>query len=321
MSGHDQQTSPRENPPRLRTDAAIWSLVLIWAANFSVVKASLEDFHPLAFNATRFLLASVLLVIIVRATGGGGLRFARRDWPSLIWLGILGNTLYQILFIFGIDWTLAGNAALMLATVPIFATLLSVILGHERVGAGVWVGAALSFVGIGLVVWGGTKSVRFGADTIRGDLTMLAAAVAWSAYTVGSSPLLRRYGTLPVTAVTLWIGAAGLAVVSAPALVSQAWSEVRPWSWAGLIYSGLMAIAVAYLLWYYAVRHLGSSRTSVYSNIIPLVALVIAWLTLGETPGWLQILGAVAILGGVVLSRRSRPTPLTKAVLPPLTER
>ena len=317
MAGRDENLTEHQGSySRLRTDAAIWALVLIWASNFSVVKASLEDFHPLAFNTTRFLIASVLLVVIVWSTGGS-LRFARRDWPTLIWLGVLGNTAYQVLFIFGIDWTLAGNAALMLATVPIFATLLSVILGHERVGSGVWLGAALSFVGIGLVVWGGARTVSFGADTVRGDLTMLAAAAAWSVYTVGSSPLLKRYGTLPVTAMTMWIGAAGLTVVSVPALANQAWADVRPWSWVGLLYSGIMAIAVAYLLWYYAVRHLGSSRTAVYSNTIPLVALVVAWLTLGETPGWLQILGAVAILGGIFLARRSRPLLTPKAASPP----
>ena len=317
MAGPNRQNGVQENQSRPRTDAAIWALVLIWAANFSVVKASLEDFHPLAFNTSRFVLASALLVLIVWATGGS-LRFARRDWPTLIWLGILGNTAYQVMFIFAIDWTLAGNAALMLATVPIFATLMSVALGHERVGSGIWIGAALSFVGIGLVVWGGARSVQFGADTVRGDLTMLAAAVAWSAYTVGSSPLLRKYGTLPVTAMTMWIGAAGLAAVSIPALATQAWADVRPWSWVGLLYSGIMAIAVAYLLWYYSVRHLGSSRTAVYSNTIPLVALVIAWLTLGEMPGWLQILGAVAILSGIFLARRSRPLNSPKPASPPL---
>lgn len=317
MTGADgRQNEHQDGYPRLRTDAAIWALVFIWAANFSVVKASLQDFHPLAFNTTRFLLASALLALIVWASGGS-LRFERRDWWSLIWLGVLGNTAYQVLFIFGIDWTLAGNAALMLATVPIFATLLSVALGHERVGPGVWIGAALSFIGIALVVWGGAKTVRFGADTVRGDLTMLAAAVAWSVYTVGSSPLLRKYGTLPVTAITMWIGAAGLAAVSVPALTNQAWADVRPWSWVGLLYSGIMAIAVAYLLWYYSVRHLGSSRTAVYSNIIPLAALVIAWLSLGETPGWLQIFGAIAILGGTFLARQSRSIQMPKGASPP----
>ena len=159
--------------------------------------------------------------------------------------------------------------------------------------------------------------MRFGADTVRGDLTMLAAAAAWSVYTVASSPLLRKYGTLPVTAMTMWIGAAGLAAAAVPSLLAQPWGDVRPWSWVGLLYSGIMAIAIAYLLWYYGVRHLGSSRTAVYSNTIPIIALLIAWLTLGETPGWLQLLGAGAILGGVFLARGSRPRAAPRAAAAP----
>ncbi len=230
----------------------------------------------------------------------------RRYWPALIGLGLLGNTVYQVLFIYGIDWTLAGNASLMLATTPIFTTLLSIRFRQERVGLMAWAGVLISVVGIALVVWGGTKSVSFSAVTVRGDLTVLAAAAAWSAYTVGSAPLVRRYGALPVTAVTMWIGGFGLLAVSFPAFLEQDWTTVRPVSWLALLYSGAFAIALAYFIWYYSVRQIGNTRTAVYANFIPVVALVIAWLALGETPTWLQLLGAGAIVGGTILVRLGR---------------
>lgn len=247
----------------------------------------------------------------------GGPAFSRRDWLTLLVLGVLGNTLYQVLFIYGLDWTLAGNASLMLATVPAFAALLSVRLGHERLATVAWVGITVSFLGAVLVVWGGSRAVTFAATTVRGDLAMLAAAVAWSAYTVGSSPLVRRYGALRVTATTMWIGTAGLVTVSLPALVGQEWQAVRPAAWAGLLYSGLLAIGVAYFLWYYSVGRIGSSRTAIFSNGIPIVALIVAWPVLGEVPGWLQLAGAVGILGGVTVARRARVVPRTEAALPP----
>ena len=279
----------------------MWALILIWAANFSVVKAALIDFEPLAFNAIRFVLASALMLVFLRHTGGLP-RFKRSEWPALVGLGLLGNTVYQILFILGIDGTLAGNSALILGTVPAYVAVLSSWLGHERLGTRTWLGVVLSLVGVGLVVWGSAR-VEFGQATVRGDFLMVAAALGWSLYTVGSSPLVRRYGALPVTSVTLWIGAAGLLLVSAPSLSSQSWTVIRWASWGGLLYSGAFSIAVAYLLWHYGVRHMGSTRTALYSNTIPIVALAIAWLTLGETPGWLQLLGAAAIVVGVGLSR------------------
>ncbi len=287
------------------TYAALAALIFIWAANFSVVKFALRDFSPLAFNGLRFALASLLLWCSVRL-GGRHTAIERRHWPALVLLGLLGNTVYQVLFIFGISWTLAGNASLMLATTPVFTTLLSVLFRQERIGSVASAGVALSVAGIGLVVWGSTQTVSFGAGTIRGDLTMLTAAAAWSAYTVGSAPLVRSYGALPVTAITMWTGALGLLLVSIPALVRQNWAAVRPASLLALFFSGAFAIAIAYFIWYYSIRRLGNTRTAVYANSIPIVALAIAWLTLGEVPTTLQLLGAGSIVAGTILVRLGR---------------
>lgn len=296
----------RDGGPRAHiasTYPALAGLILIWSANFSIAKFALSDFAPLAFNGVRFLLASAFIYVFVRVQLGGGFHIERRHWPRLLWLGILGNVVYQICFIYGLDWTLAGNSSLMLAMSPVFITLLSVAFRQEEVGGLAWLGVAASFVGVALVVWGGTRAVGFASDTVRGDLTTLGASLAWSTYTVGGSPLVRRYGALPVTAITMWIGAVGLALVSIPSFLMQDWSAVRPSAWAALGYSGIFAIGVAYLIWYYSVRRIGSTRTGIYSNAIPIVAVLIAWLMLGEQPTWLQLLGAVGVVGGAVLAR------------------
>ncbi len=284
------------------TYLALAALIFIWASNFSVVKFALRDMEPLAFNGLRFTVASILLWLSLRVRGQT-VKIDRRLWPALIGLGLLGNTVYQVFFIYGIDSTLAGNASLMLATTPIFTTLLSVAFRQERIALMALAGVVISVVGIALVVWGGTKAVSFSADTVRGDLTVLGAAVAWSAYTVGSAPLVRRYGALPITAVTMWIGGVALFAVSVPAFLAQDWLAVRPVSWLALLYSGAFAIAVAYFIWYYSIHQIANTRTAVYSNFIPVVALIIAWLTLNEVPRWLQVAGTAAILAGTILVR------------------
>lgn len=287
--------------PRVSPDLAILLLVLIWGVNFSVVKALLEQFQPLAMNGLRFGLGALVLVPFV-LRGGGLARFERRDWLPLVGLGVLGNTVYQVMFIYGIDLTLAGNAALMLAMAPVFVTLLSAVLRHEHVRLAGWFGVALSSVGIGLVL-AGTSGIRFGGDTIAGDLIMLGAAGAWAIYTVGASPLVRRHGALPVTGVTMWIGGGLLLLVSVPSLASQDWSRTTPLGWTGLVLSGTLAVGLSYVIWYYGVEHLGSARTAVFSNTVPIVALLTAWLALGEVPGPLQLIGALLIIAGVLLTR------------------
>lgn len=247
-------------------------LVLIWGTNFSVVKAALEEFSPLAFNALRFVLASSILFLLLR-TNRETFQLESGDLKKFIALGRLGNVVYQMLFISGVYWTLAGNAALLLATVPIFVSLFSTLLGHEKIDITGWLGVALS------------------------------VAVAWSAYTVGAAPLVKHYGPLRATAGTMWIGTLVLVLISTPALIAQNWSGISAGAWGGLLFSGGLSIAFACIIWYYGVRHLGSSRTAVYSNTVPLVALAVAWVSLGETPTWTQLAGAAAIVGGVLLSK------------------
>jgi drug/metabolite transporter (DMT)-like permease len=300
--------------PAVSPDIAILALVLIWGVNFSVVKALLSLFDPLALNGIRFAIgAGVLVPFVLR--GRQLARFSKQDWLGVIALGLVGNTLYQYLFITGIDGTLAGNAALILGTTPVFVTLFSAAFRQERVRLAGWCGVALSFLGIALVVWGG-PSVNFGRETLRGDLTMLGASFAWSIYTVGASPLVRRHGALPVTAITMWIGALFLLLAAIPAMSAQDWSAPTGLAWFGLVASAVLAVGVAYVIWYYAVQHLGSARTSVYSNTVPIVALAFAWLALGEVPSAVQLAGAAAVVGGVLLTRirgtiTSAPEPWT----------
>ena len=302
---------------RFSPDLAIVLLVLNWGSNFSVVKSALTEFSPHAFNATRFVLASAVLAVFL-AISGVRVRFPKQDVMRLVGLGLLGNVLYQGLFIYGIDGTRAGNAALMLSTVPLIVTVLSVALKHETISRAGWAGVVLSISGIVVILWGSSRGLSFGSDTIRGDLIMLGSALAWSVYTVLSSPYVQKYGTRPVTACTMWIGTVGLVAVSTPALLAQDWISITPGAWGGLVFSGAFSLALAYILWYYGIRHLGSSRTAVYSNTVPVVALLVAWLTLGEVPTMVQVVGTVMILGGIGLARlRRKPLELPEDLLPP----
>lgn len=295
-------------PSPSHTPWALAAIILFWGANFSVVKFALIDLAPLAFTTLRFVLASAVLwgVLVV---AGESVRIERRHWGPVIGLALVGTTGYQFLFIAGIDRTLAGNASLMLATGPVFTTLLAAVFRQERSGRRVVAGVGLSVAGAGLVVLGGARGVGLSAGTLPGDLLVLGAAVGWAIYTVGSAPLVRRYGAIPLTATTMWIGTAGLLVVAAPALRAQAWAAVRPATWLAVLYSGACAIAAAYFLWAYCLRQIGSTRTVVYTNGTPLVALAFAWATLGEVPSPLQVVGAVGIVAGslvVTLQPRSK---------------
>ncbi|MFQ6058942.1 MAG: DMT family transporter [Anaerolineae bacterium] len=287
------------------TDLMLLTLVLIWGVNFSVVKGALAEMSPLSFNALRFALASILTLILLRITESD-LSFPRGDWGRLLLLGLVGHTAYQLLFINGLARTRAGNSSLILATTPIFVALLSAVLGIERIRGRAWLGIFLSFAGIFLIVESSGKGLGLASQTLTGDILTLFGTLCWSTYTVLSKPMLGRYSPLKLTGLTMSTGTFFLILFSLPQLAEQDWGAVSWQSWLGLIYSFSLAIALGYIVWYTGVRRIGSARTAIYSNLIPVVALTVAWFTLGERIASLQLVGAAVILVGIYLTRSQR---------------
>jgi drug/metabolite transporter (DMT)-like permease len=283
------------------TDLWLLLMTIIWGSNFTAIKYSLEDLLPLSFNAIRFTTASVAMLIVAFASRGS-FKFAPRDMRRLFILGLLGNTVYQSLFITGMAYTRAGNAALILATTPLFTAILGRLRKHEYFAPRGVAGLLLAFAGIVMIIMSGRKEVSLG-DTLVGDGLLLLTTLCWSLYTVGSKNLIHKYGSMKTTIVMMTSGTPLLLMVCAPSLLRQDWSRVRPLAWAGVIGSGLFAIAIAYVIWNHGVRRIGSTRTAIYSNITPIVAVLVAWIVLGESPTAGQIGGAIVIFAGIYLVR------------------
>lgn len=286
-------------------DLLLVSTAALWGMNFSVVKYALASLPPLAFNAIRFLVAALALLILSPLLGYR-LRFARRDLPLLLGLGLLGHGVYQILFVYGAAWTTADNAALMLATVPAWVALMGTLAGTERVLPRGWLGIGCALVGVAVIVLASDHQAtfRFGGASLRGDLMVFVATLCWSGYTLLSRRALVRYPALPVAAFTTAIGSIPLIMVGIPDLLRLDLRSVPPGVWIASALSGLLAIAVASVLWNLGVARLGSARTALYNNLVFPIAVVTAWLALGERLTTIQIAGGALAVSGVMMARR-----------------
>ncbi len=284
------------------TDALLLLMSLIWAINVIVVKAAFAVFTPLAFNAFRFAIGGAVIALVARQLGRR--TPDRADWWRLAALGILGNSVYQVSFIEGLALTRAGNASLIMGTGPIYTTLFSHLRGHERIRGRVIAGILVSTTGLASVVLGSGKEVGFGAG-LGGDLLILFATICWSAYTVGSKPLVDRYGAVTATAWTIAIGAVPIVLIGLPSVLRSDLAAVPLAGWGAVAYSSVFALVLAFIFWYRGVEKLGSTRTATYSNFQPVIVLLIAWPLLHETPTLGQILGAGGIFTGIYLTRTS----------------
>ena len=276
-------------------------LVLIWGSNFSVVKVALEEFPPLAFNTLRMALATALFMASLRTVGP--VRPARSDWLAFAGLGLVGHFFYQVCFMEGLIRTSVANSSIILGCTPVVVALLTLRRRHERATTVHWIGVACSLAGIYLVVGRGAALT---GSSLAGDVLMLGAVVCWAVYTVGARSLLMRYSPLAVNAWSMAFGTLVYVPVGLPDLARLEWRAISLWAWGGLAFSATFALCVAYLIWYTAVQRIGSTRTSVYSNMVPVAAMIVAAIWLQEPIGSLKIVGAAAILLGVVLTKIQR---------------
>lgn len=290
------------SPPFGLVDIALVGVALVWGFNFALVKYTLSEMRPLTFNGLRFLLASALTLFLLFLVERN-LGVDKRDWGRLLLLGLIGNTAYQIFFIKGLELTKAGNSSLLIATNPIFIALLTALLRLDCITRQMWIGILLSFGGIAVVIASPGKELGMAPSTLPGDGLTLLSAICWAIYAVLSRSLLQRYSALKLSALTMFTGTPFLLLAAVPDMVAQDWTVISWRGWTGLTYSFVLAISLAYIIYFRAVQVVGNARTAIYGTLVPAVAVVASALTLGERITPLQIVGAIVILVGVYLTR------------------
>lgn len=294
-----------------RLDALLLLMVAIWGSNFSVVKIALRDFPELAFNAMRLVIGSIVFLGALwysRARTipnpaepvGTFLNLTRADWVRLVCLGVVGHFLYQFCFVGGIKRTSVGNSSLIVGASPVLIALLSSLAGHERVPPLRWLGVLLALAGLYFVVG---HRVDWSTESRLGDALVIASMLCWATYSVAAQPLLKRHSPLIVTGISFSIGAWLYVLTTSPFLVTIDWSSISFFSWVLMTLSAVLALNLAYLIWYTGVQRLGGTRTSVYSYLTPIVAMIVAAIWLGEPISGNQMVGAGTILTGLVITR------------------
>lgn len=280
---------------------SLFLIAIIWGINNPLIKHALRHFLPLSFNGLCFALATLFVFILLKKQGKN-LPNLGKDWLKIVLIGILGNAAYQICFVLGINWTLAGNASLILAAVPAFVAIFSHLTKSEKVSWHMGFGIALSCLGVYSIMF--SRGVRIGvhASTLPGDLLILTGAILTSLCVVGIHSFARKYDTVGTVTVTLGSGTVVLFLVSIPSLLKQIWSLVTFYDWLSLIYTALLATALAQVVVFNAIKKNGGVRMASYNNIVPLVSLLVAWGLLGETPKLTQIIGGAAILLGTFIT-------------------
>ena len=274
--------------------------ITIWALNFTVTRYVLEHgFHPIAYSVVRYGIAAVLFAVMTYVLEGS-LRVRREDLLLLAVAALFGIFLNQVSYVYAIHLTNASTTALILGSTPIFAALIALAFGLERMRSLFWVAAGVSFLGVGLVAIGG-GGVR---GDVWGDLLGVATAATWAAYSVAIAPLMRRYSPFRISAVVLAMGWIPLAITGGNQVATQDFH--LGWEvWALLAYAVLGPLLLTNILWFKSVARVGPSHATLVANFQPFLAVAFAVPLLNERLGWLQVLGGAGIAVGIVLAHQA----------------
>jgi len=280
--------------------AIICIAVFFWGLSFVATKIALVSISVFTLIFIRFAIASIIFLILTVKRKFPS--FTRRDHIKIFLIALFEPGLYFLCETFGLQYTAAPKASLIIATVPVVVLIISFFMIGERTGLLSMVGIVLSLFGIGLLVMGDPQfSLGFDGPLI-GDLLIFGAVISASFYTVIVRDLGKKYSALKITTVQILYGT----IFYAPAFLWELprieWSAITMQSAGALIFLSICATVIAFLCYNYALTQMPAVRVAVFLNGIPVVTTLAAWILLGETLTIIQIEGGLLVLAGVFLT-------------------
>jgi drug/metabolite transporter (DMT)-like permease len=265
----------------------------------------LGETEPLTLAFTRSFLASMFLLIIllVKERNLQLVRSTRADWKRFLLLGATGIALFNALQNVGVQHTSSASAGVLVNTNPLFILILSRILLNESITRNQVIGTVTGFVGVVVVLFAGHSVAEFvGSGAFGGSLLLIGCALSWAAYSILNKRLFEEYSPLHLTTIAYVFGSfallpfvLALEKVPRPFLYSTR-------SWMIILYLGIVASGIAYLLWNYALSRMDASRASTFLFLMPVITTLIGWLYMGEVITAQFIIGTVLVLAGIYLA-------------------
>ncbi|HEX6691837.1 MAG TPA: DMT family transporter [Burkholderiales bacterium] len=304
------------SPARWALPATVATMV-VWGLNFAFVKHVLDQIGFGAFLFIRFavlpLLGLALLALVFR--GKLARTWPRReDLPRFVLCAIVGHAVHIAAVMGGMSLSTAFSSSLVLMSGPLFTLVILAVLGAELRGQQI-AGTLVACAGIGLFL-----SDKFTGGRITagyGDLLLILAALCFSLYTVLAQRITKRYGPLIVLSYTLLFSAPPILLVSLPAFLQLDTAKLTPLVYVGMFWALVMSSFLGWMMWGWVNAVRGVARSAPFNYLMPPIAGVSAWLTLGEMFTWLKLLGAAITMVGVAWAQFGAGKPPSKEAVQP----
>jgi drug/metabolite transporter (DMT)-like permease len=293
----------------VRVHAALITVSSIYGYFYVAMKLLYKTLTPSELILLRFVLTAVVVLLIDRFILKHPIP-DKSDWPRIAGLGLVGVFLVQILIAWGVHHTTAFHTSLIMATIPMFTLIFSIVGGRETFHFYKLIGILIAFIGVSILLFfSGSPDTPLPDGYLWGDLIILLNALAFSWYLLGSQKILQKYEPFQFMAYC-YISSAVLfsALFVGQSLVSRQFEELlfftrMGWNdWLLMGYVVVFASIVSYTLNNYALKRVNPSIVAIYMFIQPIISAVAGFYLLAETFNWHMALATIITFAGVVIA-------------------
>lgn len=267
-------------------------------------KIAAAEIGPFSIAFVRFFIASVLLVILAKSTEKKSEPVKPRHYPWIVVLGLTGIAGYNALFFRGLAIIQASRGALIIATCPVFITLLSALFRIEKLNRKKLVGICISLAGAAVVISKGSIGELFGGSAGVGEFLMLMCVLCWAVYSLIGKGMMKELSALKLVA---YSSAVGTVALGFGALGEGLLHEVYDYSltsWVCILYMAVFATVIGFLWYYEGIKKIGAVKAGLFINFVPVWAIIFSVLILKEAVTLSLFGGGVLVICGVFLTNR-----------------
>ena len=270
-------------------------VALFWGGTFISTRIVAQNFGPFTGAGLRYSVALIFLIPLAFRQNRNFFKDGLRKFPLMFALGLTGIFGYNYFFFKGLKSIPASRGALLVSLNPLFVMLLSALLYKEKITKLKLLGVLVSLTGLVIVVSRGQVGSIFSSFQV-GDLFMLGCPVTWAVYTIIARPALQQ--TTPLQATT-WASITGLSLLFLFSLSEPSMPKITLEIGTSLLYLGLIGTVVGFVWYYDGIQKIGATRTAIFTNLVPVFAILLSVLLLHEEVIWFTWLGGILVLGGV----------------------
>ncbi|MCU4389363.1 DMT family transporter [Acinetobacter courvalinii] len=277
-------------------------VALMWGGTFIAGRIVTAELSPTLSALLRFGFAAILLVLILLKSTGGFPHLSVQQHVYAILMGLTGVFAYNLFFFAALSRIEAGRTALFVSLSPILTILAMRIFFQERLGRINYLGVCLALMGTLIVVSRGEFFAAFAQSFGTGEMMMCGAVLSWVIYTICFKQT--QIPALTMTTYSLLWGTGFLLLSAWPELRSSGLMDISWSSWLSILYLGAFGTVLAFIWYAEAIHSIGASRTIIFNNLVPVFAVLLAFLILNEPITWSMLVGGSLSFIGVILTNK-----------------